>query len=198
MKALRVRIIAIIGVALIALSFISLPGCFGGGNGEAKEKVDDAKDLIGGSRKLLEDLLELDGRFNTLGTRYPKVEDTIAEGKSLAGMALIDVDELESRYSRARDLLMEVANINGATDYAQYALLAIEAVEKELEALSVNRELLTAASDMLDVLPMAQNREQLSYYVEEMGRLTKEISALLDEGAEAAVKADLYYRERSL
>ena len=198
MKALTMRVIIIISIALIALSILVLPGCFGGDGGEAKENVDEAIGLIGGSQELLEDLLDLDGRFNTLGTRFPKMEDTIAEGKSLAEMAIIDVDELESRYSKARDLLLEVTNMNGAGDYAEYARLAIEAVDKELEALAVNRELLTAASDMLDVIPLAENQGQLSYYVEEIDRLTKEVSVLLDEGAEAAKRADLYYRERSL
>lgn len=189
---------SIIIIALVALSALFLAGCLGGGSGAAKERVDEAIGIIEGSRQLLEDLLDLDGRFNTLGTRYSNVEDTIAEGKSLAEMALIDVDELEARYSNARDLFLEVVNMPDAGDYSEYARLALDAVEMELEAMALNRELLTAVSDMLDVLPLAQNEEQLSYYVGGIDRLTSEISTLLQGAAEAAAGADLYYREHGL
>jgi hypothetical protein len=113
-------------------------------------------------------------------------------------MALVNVEELESRYSRARDLLREAADTEGADEYRDYALLALEAVEPVLEAVRLNRELLNAVHDMLDVIPMAESAEQLSYYVEEIGRLTEEISGLLRRGAEAAEAADAYSREHGL
>lgn len=172
-------------------------GC-GGTGSEVKDKVEEAVRLISSSQPLLEDLLQLDQRLNTLGQRYPRLEDTLAEGKSLAEMALVEVEELESRYSRARDLLREAADMEGAEAYGEYARLIAEAVELELEALSLNRRLLTAVYDMLDVLPLAESSEQLSYYVEEIDRLTEEISRLFREGAEAAARADAYCREHGL
>ena len=183
----------------IALSLCgaAAAGCASGDSG-SRAKVDEAVGLIGSSQTLLEDLLELDGRFNTLGTRFTDVEDTIAEGKSLAETAVIDVDELESRYTRARDLLREVADTEGSGAYAEYARLILVAVEKELEAMDRNRKLLATVWDMLDVLPLAQDQEQLSYYVQEIDRLTAEISGLMQEGAEAAGKADGYREERGL
>ncbi len=174
---------------------LALAGCGGGG---AKAKVDEALGSVASTQALLEDLLDLDQRLNALGTRFTTVEDTIAEGKSLAEMALMDVDELEARYAQARDILREVAEDGKAGDYAAYARLALTAVEKELEALAVNRQLLSSVWDMLDVLPLAQSGEQLSYYVEEIDRLTKEVSDLLRQGADAAVEADRYYREKGL
>ncbi len=192
------RTITITITALIALSMAVLAGCFGGGSAEAREKVNEAKTVIGGSQQILEDLLGLDGRFNTLGTRFSKVEDTITEGKSLADMALIDVDELQSRYAQASELLQAVIDMGNAGEYAEYARLALDAIDRELEALAANRELLTTVSDMLDVLPLAQNQQQLTYYVEEIGRLTEEVSRLLEEGAAAAAVADVYFVEHGL
>ena len=182
---------------LFILAGLAPAGC-GSGDSEAKAKVDEALELIGSSKSLLEDLLSLDERINDLGVRFTDVEDSIAEGKSLAEMALIDVDELEARYSEARDLLDEVANMEGAGDYAEYARLALVAVEKELEAITLNRQLLTDVWDMLDVLPLAESQEQLSFYVEEIDRLTGEITDLLQQGAEAAAAADRYYEEHGL
>jgi len=173
----------------------ALPGC---GDSAARDKVSEAVGLIETSQTLLEDLVSLDKRLNILGTRSSDVDSTIAEGKSLAEMALLDVDELEARYTQARTLLQEVADMGGAGDYAGYARLALAAVETELEALVVNRQLLTAVWDMLDVLPLAESQEQLSYYIEEIDRLTGEVSDLLQRGAEAAQEADRYYREHGL
>lgn len=187
--------ILVIAVALLLPATLALPGC---GNAETKARVDEAVELIASSESLLDDLLGLDQRLNELGTRFTAVEDTMAEGKSLAEMALADVDELEAQYSRAADILREVAEMGGAGDYAEYALLALEAVEVELAALETNRQLLTAVWDMLDVLPMAESREQLSYYTGEIDRLTAEVSDLLQRGAEAAAEADRYYREKGL
>ena len=68
--------------------------------------VDEAIGIIASSQILLEDLVNLNERFNTLGTRYSNVDDTLAEGKSLVEMALMDVSELESRYQEARTLLL--------------------------------------------------------------------------------------------
>lgn len=187
---------AVVIVALLLLPVASaLPGC---GNPEAKSRVDEAVGIIASSQSLLEDLLNLDQRLNALGTRFTNVDDTIAEGKSLAEMALLDVDELEARYKEAGDILREVASMQGAGNYATYAHLALEAVDTELEALEVNRRLLTAVWDMLDVLPLAESQEQLSYYTEEIKRLTDEVSDLLQQGADAAAEADRYYREKGL
>ncbi len=193
MKALKTLVIVTVSLFVAALA---MPGC--GGNPEAKAAVDQAVGLIASSQPLLEDLLNLDARFNALGTRFVNVEDTITEGKSLAEMALMDVDELEARYTQARDLLQEVADMKGAGDYAGYARLALAAVELELEAMALNRELLTDVWDMLDVLPLAQSQEQLSYYIGEIQRLTTEVSDLLQQGADAALEADRYYKEQGL
>jgi hypothetical protein len=160
--------------------------------------VDRAIMLVESSQPLLEDLISLDERFNTLGTRSTIVEDTIAEGKSLAEMALMDVDELEARYTEARDLFLEVVEMDGAGDYAAYSFLALVAVNKELEAFAVNRRLLTSVWDMLDVLPRAESQEQLSYYIEEIDSLVGEVSDLMRQGAEAAVEADSYHKEHGL
>jgi len=188
---------AIFGVILVGISLsAAIVGCFG--DGQAKDKVNQARDLIANSQPLLQDLTTLDARFNSLGTRFSKVEDTIAEGKSLASMAMIDVDELESRYSETRDLLNETININSAGDYADYSRLALQAVESKLQEIGLNRELLTAVSDMLDVLPMAQNEEQLSYYVERIDELNKGISDLSLQASQAALAADAYFAERGL
>jgi hypothetical protein len=186
----------VVAICLLLPGLI-LAGC-GGSDSEAKAKVNEALELVGSSKSLLEDLLSLDERINDLGVRFTDVEDSIAEGKSLAEMALIDVDELEARYTEARDLLDEVANMEGAGDYAEYARLALVAVEKELEAITLNRQLLTDVWDMLDVLPLAESQEQLSFYVEEIDRLTREITDLLQQGAEAAAVADRYYEEHGL
>ena len=175
-----------------------LAGCLGGGSPEAKEKVDEAVGIITASQILLEDLVNLNERFNTLGTRYTDVDDTLAEGKSLVEMALLDVSELEARYQDARELLLDVTRMDGAGDYAAYALLALQAVDKELEALEINRQLLNTVSDMLDVLPLAEREEQLSYYVEEINRLTEEVTELMEEAATVAAEADRYYQERKL
>ncbi|RJP33609.1 MAG: hypothetical protein C4536_03895 [Actinobacteria bacterium] len=181
---------------LLAAILVAMSGC--GSNPEAKSKVDQAVGLIGNAQSLLEDLLSLDERCNDLGTRFPDTEETIAEGKSLAEMALMDVDELESRYGQARDILREVADMRDAGDYAEYARLALAAVDIELEALAVNRQMLTSVWDMLDVLPLAESQEQLSYYTGEIERLTEEVSDLLQQGADAALQADQYYKEHSL
>lgn len=177
-------------------ALLAATGCSRGD--EVKRKVDEAVAVIASSRPLLEDLLELVERFDTLGTRYSRVEETIAEGKSLAEMALIDVDELESRYAKAESLLRQVLETEGAGKYAEYARLALEAVELEVEAFSRNRQLLATVTDMLDVLPMAESAGQLSYYVEEIGRLTDEISDLMRKGSRAAEEADAYYRSEGL
>ncbi len=192
MKTPRTTIIA----AVLLLSFaLAVPGC---GNPEAKARVDEAISIVSSAQHILEDLLKLDQRLDSLGTRSPVVEDTIAEGKSLAEMALLDVDQLEFLYNEAGVILGEVADMEGAGNYATYASLALEAVDIELEALAVNRRLLTAVWDMLDVLPMAESSEQLSYYTEEIDRLTAEVSRLLQRGADAAAEADRYYREKGL
>jgi hypothetical protein len=196
MRTFMKKTTTIVAAVSIVLAIGLFTGCSGGG--EAKAHVGGAITLIEGSRPLLEDLLELDGRFNTLGTRFAAVEDTITEGKSLVEMAFLDVNELESRYTQARELLLEVTTMEGAGDYATYADLALLAVDKELEAISANRELLTMVSDMLDVLPLAQSQEQLSYYVEEIESLTSQVSVLLEEAAEAAVIADEYHLEHEL
>jgi hypothetical protein len=184
-------------LTVIAMAAV-LPGCTGGASAEAKGKVKEAVIIIGGSQQILEDLVELDNRIDDLGTRFSKFEDTSAEGKSLVGMALIDVDELESRYSQARELLRSVTAMSDAGPYAEYSRLALEALEIELQALARNRELLTAVSDMFDVLPLAQNQEQLSYYVQEIDRLGEEVSRLFEEGAAAAAAADRYHEEHGL
>lgn len=177
-----------------------LPVACGCGNTPpgAAEKVEEAVGLISSSRELLQDLLELDRRFNTLGQRYPNIEDTLAEGRSLAEMALVDVEELESRYSRARDLLYQVTEGGEGGEYREYALLTLEAVEPVLEAVRINCDLLNTVHDMLDVVPMAENEEQLSYYVEVIERMSGDINILLQEGAEAAERADAYAREHGL
>jgi len=180
--------------ALMGLLVIAAPGC-GKTYPAAEDKVEEAIRIISSSRELLEDLLGLDERFNSLGQRYPAIADTLAEGRSLAEMALVNVEELESRYSRARDLLQEVVETGSGGECREYALLALQAVEPVLEAVRLNRELLEDVHDMLDVIPMAESAEQLSYYVEEIGRLTEEISGLLRRGAEAAERADEYSRE---
>jgi hypothetical protein len=94
-----VAVLVVLAYMAVPVVFLAAAGCSGGGDG--KDKVDKAISMISSSRPLLEDLLELVERFDTLGTRYSQVEETIAEGKSLAEMALIDVDELESRYTKA-------------------------------------------------------------------------------------------------
>lgn len=179
------------------LLLLAAEGCLGGGN-DIKGRVDKAVGLITSSRPLLEDLLGLDERFDDLGTRYSEVEETIAEGKSLVEITLMDVDELESRYAQARDLLREVLEAEDAGKYAEYARLVLEAVDVEMEAFSRNRQLLATVSDMLDVLPLAENTEQLSYYVDEIDRLTGEISGLLQQGSRAAKEADEYWKQAGL
>lgn len=186
---------AFLSTVLLATSLLTAGGC-GKASPESSEKVREAVRIISASRDILEDLLLLDQRFNSLGQRYPALEETLAEGKSLAEVALVDVEELESRYSRARELLQEVAGDEEAREYHEYSLLALEAVEPVLEAVRLNRELLEAVHDMLDLIPVAESAEQLSFYVEEIGRLTDEISGLLQRGAEAAEAADAYWRER--
>lgn len=193
----QVRPLAIVLLVILVPAMI-LAGCLGGGSPEAKEKVDEAIGIIAASQILLEDLVNLNERFNTLGTRYSDVDDTLAEGKSLVEMALMDVSELESRYQEARTLLLDVTKMDGAGDYAAYALLALQAVDKELEALEINRQLLNTVSDMLDVLPHAEREEQLSYYIEEINRLTEEITLLMEEAAVVAAEADRYYQEHRL
>ncbi|MBC7248360.1 MAG: hypothetical protein H5T73_11370 [Actinobacteria bacterium] len=185
----------VLAYTAVLVVLLAATGCSGGGDGRGK--VDEAVSMISSSRPLLEDLLELVERFDTLGTRYSQVEETIAEGKSLAEMALVDVDELESRYTKAGDLLRQVMETEGGK-YAEYARLALEAVEIELEAFSRNRELLSTVTDMLDVLPMAESTEQLSFYVDEIDRLTDEIRDLLQKGSRAAEEADAYYRSAGL
>lgn len=182
---------------LLLLPLLTLAGC-SKGSGEARDKVDEALRGIGAARPLLEDLLDLDGRFDSLGTRFANVEDTIAEGKSMAEVALSELDELEGYYSRARDLLREVVEMEEAGKYGEYAVLALDAVEKELEALKVNRDLLNAVWDMLDVLPRAEKEEQLSYYVEEIDRLTREVSDLMGEASAAAAEGDRFREAHGL
>jgi hypothetical protein len=191
----RARFLIPIALSLL-LSALAVSGCFG--ENSAKTKVDRAIMLVESSQPLLEDLLSLDERINTLGTRFTNVDDTIAEGKSLAEMALMDVDELESRYTEARDLFLEVVDMDGAGDYAAYSFLALVAVNKELEAFAVNRRLLTSVWDMLDVLPLAESQEQLSFYIEEIDGLVGEVSDLMQQGAEAAIEADSYHKEHGL
>ena len=193
----QVRPLTIVLLVILVPAMI-LAGCLGEGSPEAKEKVDEAIGIIASSQILLEDLVNLNERFNTLGTRYSNVDDTLAEGKSLVEMALMDVSELESRYQEARTLLLDVTKMDGAGDYAAYALLALQAVDKELEALEINRQLLNTVSDMLDVLPHAEREEQLTYYVEEINRLTEETTLLMEEAAVVAAEADRYYQEHRL
>jgi hypothetical protein len=181
--------------ALLLAIALALPGC---GNSEAESRVDEAVGVIAATQSVQEDLMSLNQRLNALGTRSSNVEDTIAEGKSLVEIALMDLDELEAGYARAGDILREVESMDGAGDYAEYARLALAALETESEALAVNRLLLTSVWDMLDVLPLAESREQLTYYVEEIDRLTAEVTDLLQRGAAEAAEADRYYREKGL
>jgi hypothetical protein len=126
------------------------------------------------------------------------VNDTISEGKSLAEMALLDVNELDSRYSQARDLLNQVVAMDDAGDYAGYAQLALQAVESKLQQISLNRDRENAFKDMLDVLPMAENADQLSYYNDKIDELTNEISQQAAEAEDAAAAADSYFEEHNL
>ena len=193
---MRISKLCLLAAALL-LAALPAWGC-SKGSAAARDKVDEAVRSIEASRPLLEDLLDLDGRFNELGTRFSDVDDTIAEGKSLAETAMLDVEELERRYAAARDLLREAMAAEGAGKYGDYARFVLQAVEKELEALAVNRDLLNAAWDMLDVLPRAERQEQLSYYVEEIDRLTREVSSLMEEATEAAAAADAYRKGNGL
>jgi len=192
MKASRIMVPI---AALLLTAALALPGC---GGSEAKSKVDEAVGVIASTQTTLEDLIKLDRRLNALGTRFSNVEDTIAEGKSLVEMALLDLDELEADYAQAGAILREVEEMNGAGDYAAYARLALSALETEEEAMAVNRLLLTSVWDMLDILPLAESMEQLSYYVEEINRLTAEVTDLLQQAAAAAAEADRYYKEKGL
>lgn len=187
----------VIGIPIVLFILAAFPGC-GGKASEARGLVEEALGIVSSSRSLLEDLLELDERFDSLGRRYTRVEETLAEGKSLAETAQAEVEELESRYGRARQLLERAAAVEGGGAYREYARLALQAVDKELEALSMNRRLLNAVYDLLDVLPLAESAEQLSYYVEEIERLRGEVSRLLREGAESAAAADAFHREHGL
>lgn len=183
--------------AVMVLALVTLPaGC--GADPEARSKVREAESLIESSKPLLDDLLDLDSRFNLLGTRFSDVNDTIAEGKSLAEMAMVDVDELESRMTRAASLLGEVAEAEGAGDYAEYARLVLAALDDISLALARNRELLAAVWDMLDLMPSAESVEQLSFYTREIDRLAAEINALLREASAAAEEADRFREERGL
>ncbi len=196
-ELLGVELRRIFGILIVIALLAAFPGCRGR-TSEARNLVEEALEIVSSSRNLLEDLLELNERFDSLGRRYSQVEDTLAEGKSLAETALAEVVELESRYGHARELLEKAAAAEGGGEYREYARLALQAVDKELEALSMNRRLLNAVYDLLDVLPLAESAEQLSYYVEEIERLRGEISRLLREGAEAAAAADAFHREHGL
>ncbi len=180
------------------LAGLSVPAAGCGGRSAAEAKVREAERLIASSKPLLEDLLDLDARFNELGTRFSDVDDTIAEGKSLAEMAMLDVEELETRISRAASLLREVEEMDGAGDYATYAGMVLDALEPTSRALEKNRELLAAVWDMLDVLPAAENAGQLSWYTGEIDRLASEIGSLLREASSAAEAADRYREENGL
>jgi hypothetical protein len=182
-------------MALLLAAALALAGC---GSSEAKSGADEAVALIASKQPVLEDLVDLDQRLNALGTRFSSVEDTIAEGKSLVEMALLDLDELEAAYAEAGAILREVQAMDGAGDYAEFARLAMTALETEVEAMAVNRLLLTSVWDMLDVLPRAESQEQLTYYIEEIDRLTREVTGLLQQGATAAAEADRYYKEKGL
>jgi hypothetical protein len=197
MKSLIAKLFILGVISIVVFPPLALLGC-SKGSSQAKDNVEDARILLGGSQELLQDLATLDARFNTLGTRFSKVEDTIAEGKSLADMAVLDVDELETRYSQARDLLNEVIAMDDAGDYAGYSQLALQAVDSKLQQIALNRELLTAVTDMLDVLPMAENQDQLSYYVDKIDELNKGISQQAAQAEDAAAAADSYYGEHNL
>jgi hypothetical protein len=197
MKSLIAKLFILGVISIVVFPPLALLGC-SKGSSQAKDNVEDARILLGGSQELLQDLATLDARFNTLGTRFSKVEDTIAEGKSLADMAVLDVDELETRYSQARDLLNEVIAMDDAGDYAGYSQLALQAVDSKLQQIALNREQLTAVTDMLDVLPMAENQDQLSYYVDKIDELNKGISQQAAQAEDAAAAADSYYGEHNL
>lgn len=192
----RRRTALLLSAAAVVLLLVACTGCLG--PGEAECKVEEAVDTITNAQPLLQDLVELDSRLGSLGTRFTNIEDTVAEGKSLIEMVELDIDELEDRYTRARALLEEAASMEGSGDYARYAALVMEAVDRELEALALNRDLLTAVSDMLDVLPMAENKEQLSFYVEEIGRLAREVEETMSEASQAAAEADAFREEKGL
>ena len=195
MRANKAWSLSALCIALLLLS--AALGC-GGGDREAKEKVDEALSVIASSSPLLDDLVSLDARLDDLGTRFTEVQDTVAEGKSLVAMALADIDELESRYIAARQLLQDAAQTGKGSEYAEYAGLALQALDTELEAFSTNRRLLEMVCEMLDVTGQAEKAEQLSYYMEEIERLSREVTELLRRGSELAEVADEFYRRHHL
>jgi chromosome segregation ATPase len=184
---------------LIMVATALLVGC-GAGNSikQAKQKIDDALFEIEIGRPILEDIHFLNNRIDQLGERWDNLNDTLAEGNSLVKLLTQDLDALQEHLERARAQFSEVASIQGAGDYPEYAKKAQEAVSMQLQALETNRELVRTLAELLSLLDLAQNEEQLQYFVDELGRLSSQLQEEFSEAARLAEEADTFHMEKGL
>lgn len=180
----------------IAALMLLMCSCVGGGNSTLK-LIQQAHDALSEATPLREDLEGLLKKLEGLGTRFKEAEDTLKEGKSLVNLAKEDVLALRETYLRADEALAR-AEEEGRGDYARYAQLLREALGLRLEVLDLQEEYLRIVSDFLDVLPYAEERSQLQYYLESMERVSREMAEKSERSALAAEKADSFRREHGL
>lgn len=182
---------------LLALVLWVIPLSCMGRSGLSLSLIQEAHELLAEAVPIRQDLEGLLAKLEGLGTRFPKAEDTLREGKSLVHLAEMDVIGLRERYGRAEELLVEAAQ-EGRGNLSQYAVLLREAVRLNLELLDLQAEYLRAVSDFLDVLPYAEDRSQLGYYLDALDRLSGEMADKSQAAASAAEGADSFRRENGL
>ncbi len=159
--------------------------------------IKEAHELLTSTVPLREDLENLLLKLEELGTRFQRVEDTMREGKSLIRLADENVRGIRERLVRAEEVLTKAAG-EGKGDVATYSTLLREAVRARLELLDLQEHYLRVISDFLDVLPYAEDKSQMNYYLENMERLSREMAEKTEAAARATERADCYRAEKGL
>jgi hypothetical protein len=188
----------VIAAALLLPFLLSLPALSCAGKSSfALSRIQRAHEILSSAAPMREDLEALLDKLRYLGHRFRNAEDTLKEGKSLVRLAEEDVASLREDYLEAEKVLEEAAQ-EARGDYACYIGLLREALAQRLELLDAQEEFLRTVSDFLDVLPYAEDRSQLAFYLDSMDRIYGELAERSERAGEAAARADAFRREHGL
>jgi signal transduction histidine kinase len=150
------------------------------------------------ARPVLQDLFDLNSKIARLGKRFNNLQDTVNEGRSLVRLVTEDIDKLEGFLLGARGIFGEVASMQDAGDYPAYAAMAEAAVQAQLDVIQTNRRLASTLADLLFVVEVAENEEQLRYYVDELDGLARQLEEEFSEASRLAAEADAFFEEKGL
>lgn len=188
----------LVAITLAAvLAAVLMPGC-GDPGGRAESMVEEGLLEMEKARPLLQDLFELNSKIAQLGERFNNLQDTVSEGMSLVRLVSEDLDKLEGILLGARGIFSEAASESDGSGYSTYAAMAEAAVRAQLDALQTNRSLVSTLADLLSLVELADNEEQLQYYVDELDRLARQLEQEFVEASRLAAEADAFFEEKEL